>query len=68
MFKIKLYKIVGNLLDKLRKLWMNGVVIKKFLAFLQLQKILGNFLFFRADILQKIVGGCPWFYWLMRPC
>ena len=27
MWKIKLQKIVGNLLDKLRKLYMNGMVI-----------------------------------------
>ena len=36
MRKIKLKKILGNLLDKLRKLYMNGVVILKFLAFLKL--------------------------------
>ena len=36
MGKIQLQKIVGNLLDKLRKLYMNGTVIFKFLAFLKL--------------------------------
>ena len=35
MRKIKLQKIVGNLLDKLRKLYMNGMIIKKFLALLK---------------------------------
>ena len=30
--KIKLQKIVGNLLDKLRKLYMNGTSIQKFLT------------------------------------
>ena len=38
MRKIKLKKILGNLLDKLRKLCMNGVVILKSLAFLNLYK------------------------------
>ena len=36
MAKIKLQKIVGNLLIKLRKLYMNGTVTWKFLAFLKL--------------------------------
>ena len=36
MRKIKLKKILGNLLDDLRKLCMNGVVMLKFLAFLNL--------------------------------
>ena len=35
MGKIKLQVIVGNLLDKLRKLLMNGTVISKVLAFLK---------------------------------
>ena len=35
MWKIKLLKIVGNLLDELRKLYMNRTVIKKFLAVLE---------------------------------
>ena len=35
MWKIKLQKIVGNILDKLRKLYMDGTVIKKFLAVLK---------------------------------
>ena len=45
MGKIRLQKIVGNLSDKLQKLYMNGTVIEKFLAFLKLLKILGNFCF-----------------------
>ena len=55
MRKIKLQKIVGNLLDKLRKLYMIGIVIQKLLAFLKVQKILGNFCSFE----QKKVVGCP---------
>ena len=35
MRKTKLQKIVGNLLDKLQKLYMNGMAIQKFLAFLK---------------------------------
>ena len=35
LWEIKLYKIVGNLLDiNLRKLYLNGTVIQKFLAVL----------------------------------
>ena len=34
MWKIKLQKIVENLLDELRKLYMNRTVIEKFLAVL----------------------------------
>ena len=36
MRKIKLKKIVGSLLHKLRKLYMKGTVIQKFKAFLKL--------------------------------
>ena len=46
MRKIKLQKIVGSLLDMFRKLYMNGTVIKKFVAFLKQKKILGNICFF----------------------
>ena len=45
MRRFELQKIVGNLLHMLRKLNMNGTVNQKFLAFLKLQKILGNFCF-----------------------
>ena len=43
----ELEKIVGNLLDMLRKLYMNGTVVysRKFLAFLRLNKFLGNLCF-----------------------
>ena len=36
MWKIKLQKIVGNVLDKLQKLYMTRTVIQTFLAFLKL--------------------------------
>ena len=58
--KLNLKKILGNLLDKLRKLYMSGTVIKKFLAFLK--PAIENswqFLLFRTDIFQKTVLGCP---------
>ena len=45
MRKTKLQKIIGNLFDKFRKLYVNGTVVYKFLAFLKLSKILGNFCF-----------------------
>ena len=47
MRTIELKKIVGNLLDMLRKLYMNGTVVysRKFLAFLRLKKFLGNLCF-----------------------
>ena len=61
MWKIKLHKILGNLLDNLRKLYISGTVIKKFLAFLK--PAIENsrqFLLFRTDFFQKTVLGCPW--------
>ena len=42
MCKIKLPKIIGNLLDELRKLNRTLTVIMKFLAVFRQQKILGN--------------------------
>ena len=59
MGKIKLQKIVGNLLDKLRKLYMNGMVIQKFLAFLKLQKIVGNYCFSEQIFHRKQSLGAP---------
>ena len=61
MGKIKLQKIVWNLLDKLRKLYRNGTVIQKFVAFLKLQlENSRQFLFLdRTDISQKTAVGCP---------
>ena len=35
MRKTKRQKIIGNLFDKLRKLYVNGTVVYKFLAFLK---------------------------------
>ena len=58
MRKIKRQKIVGNLLDMLRKLNMKGTVIQKFLAFLKLQKILGNFCF-PEQIFTENGRWCP---------
>ena len=55
MWNIELQKIVGNLLDKLRKLYVNGTVIKKFLAFLKLIEKPGQFLLLRTEVLQKTV-------------
>ena len=48
MQKIKLWKIVGNLYDRLREIYresVNGTVIEKYLSFIKLWKILGNFWF-----------------------
>ena len=45
MEKNELYKILGDLIDKLRKLYMNETIIYKFLAFVRLKKTLGNFCF-----------------------
>ena len=59
MRKIKIQKIVGNLQDKLRKLYSNGKVIYKFLAFLELQKILGNFPFPEQIFYRKQSLGAP---------
>ena len=42
MWKIRLQKIVADLLENIWKLYMNGTAIWKFLAVLKLQKILGN--------------------------
>ena len=42
MWKIRLQKIVADLLENIWKLYMNGTAIEKFLAVLKLQKILGN--------------------------
>ena len=64
MWKIKLQKIVGNLLarlDELRKLYMNGMVIWKFLA--KWKKILGKIcvseqLFYRKQSLDALDQNC----------
>ena len=46
-------------LDKLRKMYVNGASIKKFLAvFIRQYKMLGNICFSEQFVLQKIVAGC----------
>ena len=57
--EIKLQKIVGNLLDVLRKLYINGTVIQKFLAFFKLQKMLGNVFFSEQIFYRKQSLGAP---------
>ena len=62
MGKIELQKIVGRLLDKFRKLYMNGTVIYKFLELFSLPQAIENsrqFMLLRTDISQKTVVGCP---------
>ena len=59
MRKIELQKIVGSLFDMLRKLYINGTVIQKFLAFLKLQKIVGNFCFSEQIFYRKELLGVP---------
>ena len=61
MGRIKLQTIVGNLLDKLRKLYMNGTVIQKFLTFLKLQKTLSNFCFSEQIFHRKPSLGSLYF-------
>ena len=63
MRKIKLQKIVGNLIDKLRKLYMNGTVIQEFLAFPKVQKILGNFCLSEQIFYRKLCRWVP-----LNPC
>ena len=53
--------IVGNLLDKLRKLYINGTVIQKFLAFLKRWKILASFCFPEQIFYRKLSLGAPVF-------
>ena len=53
MRKINLQKIEGNLLDKLRKLYISGTVIQNFLAFLKVQKFLGIFCFSEQIFYRK---------------
>ena len=59
MWKIKLQKIKRNLLDKLWKLYMNGTVITKFLTFLKIWKILGNFYFSKQIFYRQLLLGAP---------
>ena len=60
--KIKLQKIVGNLLDKLRKLYMDGTVIYKHVEISSRPQVIENsrqYLLLRTDVLQKTVVGPP---------
>ena len=64
MWKLKLQKIVGNLLarlDELRKLYMKGMVIQKFLA--KWKKILRKIcfseqIFYRKQLLDALDQNC----------
>ena len=56
MWKIKIQKIIGNFFDKIRKLYLNGMLTQKFLAIFK--RYMLNVL--QTDILQKTVIGCPW--------
>ena len=64
MWKIKLQKIIGNLLawlDELWKLYMNGMVIQKILA--KWKKILGKIcfseqIFYRKQSLDALDQNC----------
>ena len=82
MEKIKLQKIVDFahiliilpspreffIYDKLRKLYMNGTVIMKVLAFLNLQKILGNVCFSEQIFHRKQSLGVPDFFYILNIC
>ena len=60
--KIKLQKIVGNLLDKLRKLYMDGTVIYKHVEISSSPQVIENsrqYLLLRTDVLQKTFVGSP---------
>ena len=59
IWKIKPQKIVGNLLYKLRKLYMNETFIYKFLAVLKKKKILGNVCFSEQIFYRKQSLGAP---------
>ena len=58
MGKIKLQKIVRNLIDNLRKLYMNGHLERSSLP--QAIENSRQLLLLRTDISQKTVTGCPW--------
>ena len=61
--KIKFQKVVGNLLDKLRKLIAHEC--KVHLAIFSSSQAKENsrpqYLLLRTDISQKTVDGCPWY-------
>ena len=51
--KLKLGNFVGDLLDKLGKLFMDGTFIYKFLAVLKQKKVLGNICFSEQILYRK---------------
>ena len=55
-----------HIYDKLRKLYMNGTVILKVLAFLDLQNILGNFCFSEQIFHRKQSLGVPDFFYILN--
>ena len=64
MRKIKLQKIVGNLLHKLRR---SSKIVHEWNGYLEIlsrPQVIENprqYLLLRTDILQKTVVGCPWY-------
>ena len=61
MLRIKIQKIEGKKLDKLRKLHMNWNSHLEFLNRSQAIENSRQSFLLRTDILQKTVVGCPWF-------
>ena len=59
MWKIKLQKIVGKSLDKLRTLNMNGTILQKYLAVLKEKKNQGNICFFEQVFYGKQLLSGP---------
>ena len=59
MRKIKLQKMVGNLLDQLRKLCMSWNGNLEILSRPHVIENSRQYLLLRTDILQKPVVGCP---------
>ena len=68
MWKVKLHKILGNLLHKLQKIvheWPIHVQFMDILEIFRRPQVIENFrsyLLLRKDILQKTVVGCPCFF------
>ena len=71
MWRIKLQKIVRNLLHKLRKLYMNGTVIWKFFWRPQVIDILGNICFrsnrYFTESSRWVPLILPLHFWLLIP-
>ena len=61
MRKIKLQKtVIRELVDKPRKMYMDGTGRPEILSLPQGIENSRQFLLLRTDILQKTVVGCPW--------